>query len=88
MSLIVTDSSTFKAVQHQVQLGISKNLSINSVLHRVCPMERELEKLEIETMLAMDAIQPVQTAWTFPIMFVPKKDARFASGSTTEIRTQ
>lgn len=64
----------YKAVQHQIKLEKTENRPIQSILYDAGPKARELEKQEINQILAMDAIEYVKTEWASPIVFVPKED--------------
>ena len=42
--------------------------------YRAGPTQRELERKEIQSMLDKGVIEPANTEWASPIVFVPKPD--------------
>lgn len=69
-----TPLGTIKAVQHQIELKRKDNWPIYSASHLPGPKAGELETLEINGMLDMDIIEPIQTDRASPIVFLPKED--------------
>lgn len=65
-----------KVVQHRIELEEWKTLPINSGPHWAGRKARELEKQEIEKMLAMDVTGPAHVEWSSPIVLVQKKEGK------------
>lgn len=42
--------------------------------YRTVPSQLELDKTEIVEMLSKNFIKPEKSEWSFPLVFVPKKD--------------
>lgn len=60
-------------VQHRIDLKKTDSLPIYSVPYGAGPSTKEFEIQEINWMFAIPGIEPVQTEWASPIVFVPRK---------------
>lgn len=60
--------------KHRVELVDPNTPPVPSAPYRAGPKARELEKTEINKVLAENIIEPAQTEWASPIVFAPKED--------------
>lgn len=65
---------TIRTVKHRIDLEPPEVEVIHSSHYRAGPAASQLEKADIYKMLRMRVIEPAQTEWASPIVFVPKKD--------------
>lgn len=61
-------------VKHRVDLKLLNTRMILSVPYRAGQKEHDLEKSEIDNMLAMNVFEPAHTKWESPAVFAPKRD--------------
>ena len=64
---------SLKATEHRIDL-LPGSKPVHQPPYRAGPLQREMERKEIEDMLAKGAIEPATTDWASPIVFVPKPD--------------
>ena len=62
-----------KATQHRINL-LPGSKPIHQQPYRAGPAQRQAEQKEIQSMLDKGVIEPANTEWTSPIVFVPKPD--------------
>ena len=62
-----------KATEHRIEL-LPDSKPVHQPPYRAGPLQREMEKKEIDSMLAKGVIEPATTDWASPIVFVPKPD--------------
>lgn len=65
---------SIKVVPQQIELDKTDNRPSHSSSYRAVPKPREFEKQDVDRMLAMDVVQPVQTEWASTMVLVSKKD--------------
>lgn len=75
---------TIQTVKHRIDLDPPKAKPIHSAPYRAGPAARQLEREEIDKMLRMGVIEPAQTEWASPIVFVPKKTGHSGSALTID----
>lgn len=63
-----------KAVPHQIELDKMDSWPVHSAHMKQVPKARELEKQEVDRMLATDGTEPAQAEYALQIAFVAKKD--------------
>lgn len=71
---------SIRAVQEGIELHKTDSQSIDSAPYRAGPKARELKK-EIDQMLSVEVIEPAQTKYESPIVFMSKRMAHSASAS-------
>lgn len=64
---------TIQATEHHIDLQPDAK-PVHQQPYRAGPKKRELEKKEIDMMLDKGVIEPANTDWASPIVFVPKPD--------------
>ena len=62
-----------KATEHRIELEPGSK-PVHQAPYRAGPLQREMEKKEIDNMLEKGVIEPATTDWASPIVFVPKAD--------------
>ena len=62
-----------KATEHRIDL-MPDSKPVHQAPYRAGPTQRQREKEEIDNMLAKGVIEPANTEWASPIVFVPKSD--------------
>lgn len=62
----------------KIEGEMTDNIPMNSPRYRAATKAREFEKQQINRMLAMDDIEPAQTEWDSPIVFIPKKRRNYS----------
>ena len=63
------------AVKHHINL-IPGARPFKSAPYRAGPKTRELEEFEVKKQLAAGVIEPSNSEWAAPVLFVPKKDGK------------
>ena len=63
------------AVKHHINL-IPGARPFKSAPYRTGPKTRELEEFEVKKQLAAGVIEPSNSEWAAPVLFVPKKDGK------------
>ena len=59
------------AATHRIELVADDTLPVHCAPYRAGPNAREFERQEMQKMVDMGVIEPAQTEWASPIVFVP-----------------
>lgn len=70
---------SISTVKPRVHLDFLNTCPIHSASYRAGPTARDFERSEVNNMLAIKVIQPAQTEWEPPVVFVSKKDGTLCS---------
>lgn len=70
---MVRSTKNINLTSHPIDL-IPENRHFKYAPYRAGPKTTELKQLEIGKQFAAGVIEPAQSVWTSPVLFVPKKD--------------